>query len=131
MTLVSTIARYLLGLTFTIFGLNGFFHFIPQPPPANPLAGQFFVAMSASHYMVPVFFLQLACGLLLLAGRFVPLALTVLAGIIFNILTFHIAMDPKGLGAGIFVAILWVLVFLSYRASFAPLLSPTPTSARM
>ena len=28
------IARILLGLTFFVFGLNGFFHFIPQPKDA-------------------------------------------------------------------------------------------------
>jgi uncharacterized membrane protein YphA (DoxX/SURF4 family) len=126
MKLATTISRYLLGLLFTVFGLNGFFHFIPQPPPVSPLALQYFGAVSASHYIAPVFALQLLCGLLLLAGRYVPLALTVLAGIIFNILVFHIAMDPGGIGAGIFVAILWVLVFAGYRASFAPLFRAQP-----
>ena len=42
---VSTIARYLLGLIFIVFGLNGFLNFIHQPPPANPLAIQFFIAI--------------------------------------------------------------------------------------
>src|SRR6266700_4566174 len=44
MKITSIVARYLLGLIFTVFGLNGFLHFIPQRPPANPLAMQFFVA---------------------------------------------------------------------------------------
>ena len=43
MKTASTIARYLLGLIFLTFGLNGFFHFIPQPPPTG-LALQFFIA---------------------------------------------------------------------------------------
>ena len=43
MKIASIIARYLLGLMFTVFGLNGFLNFIPQPPPVNPLAIQFFV----------------------------------------------------------------------------------------
>ncbi len=47
MKIVSVIARYLLGLMFTVFGLNGFLNFIHQPPPANPLALQFFVAIIA------------------------------------------------------------------------------------
>ena len=123
MKLASTVARYLLGLAFTVFGLNGFFHFLPQPPPTNPLAIQFFQAVTQSHFMALIFFLQLVSGLLLLSGRFVPLALTLLAGIILNILNYHIVMDPKNIGAGVFVAILWVLVFISYRESFRPLLS--------
>jgi hypothetical protein len=32
MKTVSIIARYLLGLLFTVFGLNGFLNFIHQPP---------------------------------------------------------------------------------------------------
>ena len=36
MKVAVTICRILLGFMFTVFGLNGFFHFIPQPPPANP-----------------------------------------------------------------------------------------------
>ena len=36
MKIAATISRYLLGLTFTVFGLNGFFHFIPQKPVPEP-----------------------------------------------------------------------------------------------
>jgi len=42
MKTTSIVARYLLGLQFTVFGLNGFLNFIHQPPPTNPLALQFF-----------------------------------------------------------------------------------------
>lgn len=126
MHIVSTIARYLLGLIFTLFGLNGFFHFMPDPPPVSVLGIQYFQAISASHYIAAVFLLQVVGGLLLLAGRFVPLALTVLAGIIFNILVYHVTMDPKGVGPGLLVTVLWLLVFVGYRASFRGLLSAAP-----
>ncbi len=127
MHLVATIARYLLGVLFTVFGLNGFFHFIPDPPPVTPLGIQYFQAISASHYIAPVFLLQVVAGLLLLAGRFVPLALTVLSAIIFNILVYHLTMDLKGIGPGLLVMVLWVLVFLAYRSSFRGLFSATPS----
>lgn len=90
------IARYLLGLMITIFGLNGFLHFIPQPPPANPLAMQFLVAVSASHFAAFFFALQVLGGLLL-SGFFVPLALTVLAAELYNILAFHLTMAPASI----------------------------------
>jgi len=38
MKIVSVTARYLLGLLFTVFGLNGFLYFIHQPPPSANLA---------------------------------------------------------------------------------------------
>jgi hypothetical protein len=80
MKITSIVARYLLGLTFTVFGLNGFLNFIHQPPPANPLAMQFFVAVSASHFAAFFFAVQVLGGLLLLSGYFVPLALTAAGG---------------------------------------------------
>jgi putative oxidoreductase len=126
MNRVSTVARYLLGFLFVVIGLNGFFHFLPMPPPPSSLAIEYFTAVTVSHYMVPVFLLQLISGILLLANRFVPAALVVLAAILFNILLFHITMDPKGIGLGAFATILWVLVFLSYRANFRAILSAKP-----
>jgi uncharacterized membrane protein YphA (DoxX/SURF4 family) len=129
MKIASTISRYLLGLLFTIFGLNGFLHFIPQPPPSSPLAMQFLTVMSASHYMVPVFLVQLIGGVLLLVGRYIPLALTLLAPVIVNVLIYHSAMDPGGIGAGLLATILWILVFLRFRANFLGLLESRPVSA--
>ena len=123
MKLAATISRYLLGLMFTVFGANGFLHFIPQPPPTNPVAIQFFTAVTLSHFFVGVYAVQLVCGLLLLAVRFVPLALTLLAGVIYNILMYHLTMDPKGLPPGVLAAILWVIIFVSYRANFRGILS--------
>ena len=118
MKTASTISRFLLGLIFTVFGLNGFLHFIPMGAPPSPLAGQFFVAVIQSHYISVVFALQLICGLLLLVNQFVPLALTVLAGIVLNILLFHITMAPAGLPLAFLTAVLWILVFASVRQQF-------------
>src|SRR6185437_15075425 len=97
MKIASTIARYLLGLIFTVFGLNGFLNFIHQPPPANPLAIQFFVAVSSSHFAAFFFAIQVLGGLLLLSGYFVPLALTALAGELYNILAFHLSFRRRQL----------------------------------
>ena len=125
MKMVSIIARYLLGLMFTVFGLNGFLNFIHQPPPANPLALQFFVAISASHFAAFFFAMQLIGGLLLLAGFFVPLALTVLAAELYNILAFHLTLSP-GIAPALVACVLWVLVFLQYRNSFNGVLAVKP-----
>ena len=126
MKIVSVIARYLLGLQFTVFGLNGFLNFIHQPPPPNPLAIQFFVATGASHFAAFFFAVQLLGGLLLLSGSFVPLALTLLAGELFNILAFHLTLAPASIAPALLAAVLWVLVFLQYRASFKDVLAAKP-----
>src|SRR5437660_8034798 len=89
MKITSTIARYLLGLIFVTFGLNGFLHFIPMPPPTG-VAAQFFGALFVSRFYVVIFLLQIVPAVLLLANRYVPLALTILGAVIVNILCFHI-----------------------------------------
>ena len=123
MKIASIFARYLLGLMFTVFGLNGFFNFIHQPPPANPLAIQFLVTVSESHFAAFFFAIQVLGGLLLLAGYFVPLALTLLAAVLYNILAFHLTMAPATIAPALVAAVLWVLVFLQYRESFTGIFS--------
>ena len=128
MKIASTIARYLLGLLFTVFGLNGFLNFIHQPPPTNPLALQFFGAIIASHFAAFFFAVQLIGGLLLLSGRFVPLALILIAAELYNILGFHLTMAPSGLPLPLIAVVLWVLVFLQYRERFNGILTSRPVA---
>jgi putative oxidoreductase len=125
MKITSIIARYLLGLIFIVFALNGFLNFIPQPPIANPLAVQFLAAVSASHFAAFFFAVQLIGGLLLLSGFFVPLALTLLAAELYNIYAFHITLLP-GIAPALVAGALWVLVFLEYRESFKGILAAKP-----
>jgi hypothetical protein len=117
---VSVVARILLGIVFLVFGLSGFFHFIPMPPPTGT-AAQFFGAIFVSGYWVVIFLLQIIAGALLLANRFVPMALTILAPVIVNILAFHALMAPSGLPVALFVAVLWALAFIAVRPAFAGL----------
>jgi putative oxidoreductase len=123
MKITSTVARYLLGLMFTVFGLNGFLQFIHQPPPPNPLAMQFLVAVSASHFAPFFFAVQVLGGLLLLFGFFVPLALTLLAAVLYNILAFHLTMAPGSIAPALVACVLWILVFVQYRESFSGIFS--------
>ena len=120
MRTASVIARYLAGVIFLVFGLNGFLHFIPLPPPSG-VAGQFMGALFVSHYLTLIFGLQVIAAVLLLANRYVPLALAVLAPVIVNILCFHALMAPSGLPLAIVVAVLWVLIFVDVRPAFAGL----------
>src|SRR6266571_913858 len=106
MKTTSAIARYLMGVIFLVFGLNGFLHFIPLPPPSG-VAGQFMGALFVSHYLTLIFGLQVIAAVLLLANRYVPLALAVLAPVIVNILCFHALMAPSGLPLALFVTVLW------------------------
>ena len=114
------VARYLAGLIFLIMGLNGFLHFIPFPPPPG-IAGQFMGALYVSHYLWVIFAFQVIAGALLLINRYVPLAVALLAPVIVNILTFHTLMAPSGLPLALFVAVLWLLIFVDVRPAFSRL----------
>ncbi len=122
MKVAATIARYLLGLLFVVFGLNGFFHFIPEPPQPHPAGAEFIHAIFASHFAASFFAMQVLGGVLLLSGFYVSLALTILAAELYNILAFHITFEQgTGLPLALIPCVLWILVFLRYRSSFASL----------
>ena len=121
MKIASTIARYLLGLVFLVFGLNGFLHFIPMPPPKGLAAQQFGGAIFSSHYWVVVFGLQVLGGVLLLINRYVVLALVLLGPVIVNIFFFHALMAPEGLPLAVVVVVLWTILAARYKQYLAPI----------
>ena len=117
-----TAARVLLGLVFFVFGLNKFLHFIPQPPPQGA-AGDFFIGLAASGYFFPLLAsAEVIAGAALLMRRFVPLALSVLAPVIVNIVAFHAFLAPSGLPVAIVVLGLELFLAWSYRAAFRAML---------
>jgi putative oxidoreductase len=125
MTIVATwappVARTLLGLVFLVFGLNHFLGFLPQPPVPEA-ALPFLGGLGSAGYVFPLIkALEIAAGIALLSNRFVPLALTVLAPIIVNIVGFHVVLAPS---YPLPLAILGLELYLawSYRAAFAPML---------
>jgi uncharacterized membrane protein YphA (DoxX/SURF4 family) len=116
-------ARILLGLVFFVFGLNFFFHFIPQPPMAPPAAA-FAGAMFATGYLfVLVKVVEVVSGALLLAGRFVPLALALLAPVVVNIVFFHAFLEPSGIAVPLVVLALEIFLAWSYRDVYRPMLA--------
>ena len=122
MTIAATVARILLGLVFFAAGLSGFL-LISNPPPAPPgLAGDFQHVFFASRWVLFVDGVELVAGLLLLANRFIPLALAMLAAVVANILAFHITMAQSTLAVPLVITVLWTILAYRYRSSFAPLL---------
>jgi putative oxidoreductase len=124
MKIATTIVRVLLGLMFVVFGSNIFFHFIPMPAQKPSLATDFSNALMKSNYMYVVGLLQVAGGLLILIGRYVPLGLLLLGPVIVNILLFHIFLDPSGLPMAIVVSVFALFLLWRYRANFAGVLQP-------
>jgi putative oxidoreductase len=121
MRIAALIARILLGLIFFVFGLNGFLQFLSMGPMPAGLAGQYITVMMQSHYLYFVAAIQVAGGALLLIGRYIPLALTLLGPVIVNILLYHLLLNLKGMPMAIIVTILWGIVFYRNRQYFSGL----------
>jgi uncharacterized membrane protein YphA (DoxX/SURF4 family) len=117
MKVVATIARLLLGAVFVVYGMNLYLHFLPMQMPTG-VALEFLGALASTHYLYVIAVFEVIPGLFLLFNRYVPLALALLAPVIFNILVFHTLMDPSGLLLAVLVALLWVLVYHRHRSAF-------------
>lgn len=116
-----TVARILLGLSFFVFGLNGFLHFLPQPPMQGPPGALVGALVASGYLMTLVKGTEVLGGLLLLGGRQVPLALTLLAPIIVNILTFHVFLAPAGMALPLVLTALEIAVAWAWRDAFLPM----------
>lgn len=122
-------ARILLGLVFLGFGVNYFFGLLPLPVMEGA-AGRFFDGLVASKYMLPLLFgTYVVTGAALVIGRFVPLALVVLAPIIVNVVAIHLVTEPSlaGLVPGVFVLVLEVFLARQYGSAFRPMLQARQT----
>lgn len=117
------IGRVLLGLPMVIFGLNGFFNFIPPPEaPLAPGAAAFSMALVATGFMMPLIgATQLISGLLLVTNRFVPLALVLLAPFFVNSIAFHVMLERTGLVPAVVFLTLELALAWNYRRAYAPL----------
>ncbi|MES2461267.1 MAG: DoxX family protein [Armatimonadota bacterium] len=130
-----TAGRLLLGLLFTVFGFFGlltYFRLVPQPEAAIPPgAAAFAAALEKTGYMVPLSSgTELIVGVLLLANRFVPLALALIAPVIVNIFLFHAFLAPSGMTIPVIIAVLEIYLAWAYRDSFRAMLAAKAVPVR-
>lgn len=113
------IVRILLGLVFFASGLAGLLG-LAKPPddlPADMIT--FMNGMMATHYLFPfVKITETVCGLLLMSGFFVPLALVVLAPVMLNIFFVNAFLMPSGLP--IVLVLGTMMIYLSFFSPYSP-----------
>jgi uncharacterized membrane protein YphA (DoxX/SURF4 family) len=124
--IVVLIARVLLGFMFFVFGLNNILgNFLHMPMPSGD-PGTFLMLLYSTRYMTFVALLQVIGGLLLLVGRYVPLALVILGPIIVNILCFHFLIAKGGAAPGLIATVFEIFLIWAYRLSFRGLFDAAP-----
>jgi uncharacterized membrane protein YphA (DoxX/SURF4 family) len=118
-------ARIVMGLPFFVSGLNHFLSILPEPSPVLPEgATAFAAALMKTGYMMPLIFgTQLIVGALLLANRFVPLALALIAPFLVNAVAFHTFLEPSGRPIALAFLALEIYLAWAYRKAFRPMLA--------
>jgi putative oxidoreductase len=127
---IPLVARVLLGLVFLFGSVTFFLHLIPPPADMPERLKTFNEGLMASGYFFNLLkATELICGLMLVTGFFVPLALVVLAPISLNIFLVHAILAPEGLPLAVIIGVL--IIYLSffaepYASAIRPLFSPRP-----
>lgn len=125
MKYIPLIARYLLGVIFVVFSLNFWLHFIPMPSPEEgSLAAGFIGALYMSGFLAIVKVLELLGGILLLAGRYVNLALAVLGPIVVVIVLYHLFILEAGYPMAGLLGVLSIIALAGRREFVTSLVSP-------
>ena len=122
---LTLVTRVVTGLLFIVTGLNGFLMFMPAPDPSTmaPAGVAFTAALYATGYMLQLSSgVQLLAGVLLVAGRFVPLALALLAPVVVNIFLLHVFLERSGMVVAVLVVAAEIGLAWAYRDKFRPML---------
>ncbi|MBL8952162.1 MAG: DoxX family protein [Myxococcaceae bacterium] len=117
-------ARVLLGAIMAFASISYFFNLVPAPTePMAPAVEAFTGGLMAAGYMFPLIKgTELVAALLLLANRFVALALVLLAPVVVNIVAFHAVHAREGLAMSLVVAALNMGLAIAHRAAYRSML---------
>ncbi len=128
MKIAMIIVRTVLGLLFLFASVSYFLNLIP-PPELTGNMKTFSEGLGASGYFMTLLKVtELVCAIALLTGRFVPLALVVLAPIVVNIFFVHAFLERSGLPVAVFVVLATAFLAFFYRESFRPLFQAKPVA---
>ncbi len=123
--IVARVAQGIIFLGSGIFGMLMALGVVPMPPQKEPLseaAAAFMAGLFKSGYLFQLIkATEIVSGALLLANRFTPLALILLAPIVVNIFAVHALLMPSGLPIGILVVVLEAYLGWAYRGSYRAL----------
>ena len=121
--MVTKVTRIIFGLLMLFFGLNGFFQFMPMGGGEMPEAAMaFFGGVSAITYFLPLkYAVFIFVGLSMLAKKWVPFALILMAPVSVHIVLYHLFVQPETIFPGLVVFLLNFFLGYKYWDSYKPL----------
>lgn len=123
MKIAIIVVRTLIGLLFLFASVTYFLNFVPQPEMTGNMK-LFSDGMAASGYLMPlVKTIKMLCGIAFVAGKYVPLAVVLIAPIAVNILLIHAFLAPEGLSVAIPIFLGLLFLAYIYRKNYEPLLA--------
>lgn len=121
--MIDMLARLALGANFFYFGLNGFFHWTPIPPATEAMSRWMRALEETGYLLTVVKLIEIAAGLCLLTGFFVPLAVAVLAPLVFVIISNQAILNRgRGWGISLLILIPFAILVWTRQENFLPLL---------
>lgn len=128
MKIATIIVRVLLGLLYAFSAIVVLFNLVKAPEPTGAVK-TFMDGMMATKYLLPlVKITELVCGLLLISGRFVPLATVMIFPVTINIFLFHIFVAPEGVVTGVIVLVMNLFLAYACRKNYEGLLTAKITT---
>ncbi len=117
--------RILMGLIFLVAGANHIVPFFPMPALPGDI-GVLTTILMTHKFLAVVGLFQVVGGLLLLVGRFVPLALTILGPIVVNIFLITVMIQHGSPVVGLVLIAMEAFLIFAYRFAFAGIFSAGP-----
>ena len=126
--ILSALPRVLFGLVLFLSGVAGLLNKIP-PQPLEGAGALYMSGLGGTYLITLVKLTEVTAGALLLANRFVPLALVIIAPVVINITAFHLFYAPSGLAVPVLMIAAQIYVAWQHRAAFAPVLTARQVAA--
>lgn len=122
-TIIVYAAQFFFGGWFIAHGLNQWLEFFPRPKGSSPIARELIMALNNSGLFDLVKIMEVITGTLMLANRFVPLAIVGAFPVAFSIAHLNIISNPDPMSkiAGVVSILLLGVIAVGYLDKFLPM----------
>ena len=122
MNKVYLVVRILLGLMLVVFGLNGFFNFLPMPEEMAPEVMSFMGALLSTKFYFPVIKgIEVLAGISFLINKKVAFAAIAVFPVMVAAFLFHLGLDIGSIGGAAAALVFNVLVIAHHKDKYLPM----------